>query len=110
MRYLQSISGVFFALTLLLIGSQVHGAEGDREEYFMAVFASQSRPIQSRYSHTFATFVKARHNPSSKKDMLLETHTISWMPQSLDIVLLRRRPEPGVNLDLASSLRWARSV
>ena len=31
------------------------------------------------------------------------------MPQSLDIVILRRRPEPGTNLDLASSLRWAES-
>jgi hypothetical protein len=31
------------------------------------------------------------------------------MPQSLDIVILRRQPEPGANLDLESSLRWAES-
>jgi hypothetical protein len=31
------------------------------------------------------------------------------MPQSLDIVILRRRPEPGTNLDLESSLHWAES-
>jgi hypothetical protein len=32
------------------------------------------------------------------------------MPQSLDIVILRRRPELGANLDLQSSLRWAESM
>src|SRR5260370_37702154 len=33
----------------------------------------------------------------------------SWMTETLEIEVLRRRPEPGVNLDLESSVRWAES-
>ncbi len=32
------------------------------------------------------------------------------MPASLNILVLRRMPEPGVNLDLSATLGWARSV
>jgi hypothetical protein len=64
----------------------------------------------ARSSHTFATFIKATGKGSKEKDDQLEAHTISWMPESLEIAVLRRTPERGVNLDLSATLRWSRSV
>jgi hypothetical protein len=77
--------------------------------YYMTIFSAQADSRDPRRTHSFATFVKAIGTGDSVKDSPIEVHTISWMPQSLDIVILRRRPEPGANLDLASSLRWAES-
>lgn len=54
-------------------------------------------------AHTYAAFVKAVRN-SAGSGKILETHTISWMPESL-VVRLLARPEPGVNLDLKASLQ-----
>jgi hypothetical protein len=79
-----------------------------REAYYMLVFDADGGAPQS--SHTFATFVRATGKGSKEEDDQLEAHTISWMPQSLEIVVLRRAPEPGVNLDLPATLRWAQSV
>jgi hypothetical protein len=39
----------------------------------------------------------------------MESHTISWLPASLNIVLLRRDPEQGKNFDLPSTLKIAKS-
>lgn len=43
-------------------------------------------------SHTFAVFCKC------EGDKIVESRTISWMPQTLDIKVLKRDPEQGVNL------------
>jgi hypothetical protein len=85
--------------------------------YYMTIFSAQAASRDPRRTHSFASFVKAtppsptrgRTERGSAEDYRTEVHTISWMPRSLDIVVLRRRPEPGTNLDLASSLRWAES-
>jgi len=82
-----------------------------RSAYYMIVFASQSESNEPRSSHTFATFVKARGKHESEEDFRIEeAHTISWMPSTLDVVILRLRPEAGANLDLQATLRWADSV
>src|SRR5437016_1116818 len=75
-------------------------AEGPAQSaYYMIVFASQSDTNEPRSAHTFATFVKARGKQESKEDFRIEeAHTISWMPSSLDVVILRLRPQPGTNL------------
>jgi hypothetical protein len=79
--------------------------------YYLLMFASQNGSNQVRFAHTFAAFVKGRGPaPDSAKCEIAEIHTISWVPQTLDVVLLRRRPEPGTNLNLKDSMRWARSV
>jgi hypothetical protein len=80
------------------------------EYYYMIIFSAQNGSNEPRLSHSFATFVKATGTGDSAKDYREESHTISWLPRSLNIVVLRARPEPGTNLDLASSLRWAQSV
>ena len=82
--------------------------EETREAYYMVVFDADGGAARS--SHCFATFVKATGKGSKEEDDQLEPHTISWMPTSLEIAVLRRTPEPGVNLDLSATLRWARSV
>ena len=70
--------------------------------YFMSVFAYETNPRAPQSAHTFATFVKTE----GKK---FEAHTISWLPKSDDIKLLKR-PEAGVNLDLKTTLEKARAT
>jgi len=96
------------ALWLLAVGAPSRAEESD-ESYYMTIFSAQADSRDPRRTHSFATFVKATGTGDAAKKSPIEIHTISWMPRSLDIVVLRRRPEPGINLDLASSLRWAES-
>src|SRR5438132_10704645 len=71
-----------------LTGSMVAEAkEGD--SYYMIVFSSQNESNQPRFAHTFATFVRTSGD-SGAEDAVAEIHTISWMPRSLEIVVVRR--------------------
>jgi hypothetical protein len=94
---------------VLLVASVPAGAQEPNESYYMTIFSAQASSRDPRRTHSFATFVKAKGTGDAAQNSPLEIHTISWMPQSLDIVILRRRPELGVNLDLETSLRWAES-
>jgi hypothetical protein len=94
---------LFTTLSVLFLS----GAARADDRYYMMVFGSETDPFATRYTHTFALFVKAS---GEGKDAKLETQTISWMPRSLSIRVLSRRPEPGVNLGVAESVRWADSV
>jgi hypothetical protein len=69
------------------------------ERYFILVFGSQSTPKRAKYTHTWATVVKATgcDGPDAPT---VEEHTISWMPASLDIQPTSFRVEPGSNLAL----------
>jgi hypothetical protein len=78
--------------------------------YYVVVFGSQRAPNWPRYSHTFATFVKATGAGPSPAAYRLESHTISWSPRTLDVRAARLLPEAGVNLDLHTTLRWAQSL
>jgi hypothetical protein len=79
------------------------------DSYYMAIFASQRDPNQPRFAHTFATFVKVSSQDRSSKEPL-HAVTLSWMPATMNVVLLTRQPEPGRNLDLATSLAAAQRV
>jgi hypothetical protein len=75
------------------------------ERYFVLIFGSQSTPRLARYTHTWATFVKASgEGPASSKCHIDEVFTISWMPANLKIRPLRLRAQQGVNLDLETTL------
>jgi hypothetical protein len=78
------------------------------EHYYVIIFAAQADPPLPRYAHTFATFVRAAG--SSPACCAVEAHTISWLPASGEIRTFRFFPERGANLDLAGSLRFARSL
>jgi hypothetical protein len=75
----------------------------DQRQYLI-VFASQSTPKQAKYTHTWATVIRVTDG-SQGATPAIETHTISWMPATLDIHPLHFRVEPGVNLDLDTTIR-----
>jgi len=97
---------VLVPIVLIMAGASSRAQEPS-ESYYMVIFSAQADSGDPRLTHSFATFVKAIGTGDLAKDYPTEVHTISWMPQSLNIVVLRARPEPGTNLDLPSSLRWA---
>jgi hypothetical protein len=93
-------------LAAFLIGPGTARAD---ETYYMIVFAQQSSTNQVELTHTFATFVKATGEGADKKKYTLDSHTISWMPRSLQPKVIQR-PEEGVNLNLKDSLSHAKAV
>ena len=110
MRF-QTIFLRFSVFVLLSIAANAPaGAQEPAAYYYMMIFSAQAASQDPRLSHSFATFVKATGTGDWSEDYRIESHTISWMPRSLDIVVLRRSPEPGTNLNLQSSLWWAESV
>jgi hypothetical protein len=128
MRYRQAFLGISILCVVLIVGSLIPGMprvfseSGEtgssrpastearlEERYYMIIFACQGDDYQPRSSHTFATFVKASKEGSAQDDRI-DAQTISWLPVSLEVVLLRRRPEPGRNVNLDDSLRWAESI
>ena len=72
------------------------------ERYFLIVFGSQTTPRIGRYTHTWATVVKVTELPGAQP--AVEEHTISWLPDSLDIRVWRLRVEPASNLDLHATI------
>lgn len=86
--------------------------------YFAIIFGSESVPKRGKYSHTWYTIVKATpkdnltttYDPQGNQihyyDLL--AHTISWLPSSLNIRVLKFRPDCGVNLALHPTIRYCR--
>ena len=110
MRFARIFARFSTPIAILLVMASAHSrAQESNESYYMTIFSAQANSRDPRRTHSFATFVKAISTGDSAKDSPIEIHTISWMPASLDIVILRRQPERGANLDLESSLRWAES-
>src|SRR5579884_195754 len=77
------------------------------EHYYVLIWASQRDLRTPRYAHTFATVVHTA-GCAPGPETLLDVDTISWLPATLDIRVLARRPEPGVNLTLPETLEYAR--
>ena len=91
--------------------AQLNGQELSRlpvppnERYYLLLFGSQDALHRPKYTHTWATVVKATCTPGCP-DPALEVHTISWLPTSLDIRPLSREVEPGTNLGLNDTLNY----
>jgi hypothetical protein len=90
-------------LVAVVLGSATSMAAAD-ERYFVLVFGSQSHPKLLRYTHTWATFVRAVGEGPDPNNWVLYQHTISWLPQSLKVRVWNPVPETGVNLDLYQTL------
>jgi hypothetical protein len=90
-------------VVLYLASFAAEASAADR--YFVMIFGSESSPKRARFTHTWATVVKATAEPGDKEAYSLESQTISWMPASLKIRPLALRPECGVNLGLQATLR-----
>jgi hypothetical protein len=80
------------------------------EFYYLIVFAVEGEVNLPRYAHTFATFVKATGRGPCSQCYTVEARTISWLPVTGEVRVARFAPEPGVNHDLAGSLRWAANL
>ena len=78
-------------------------ANGD-EFYYVMIFGSQSKPKLMQFTHTWATFIRAVGEGPDANNYTVYQHTISWLPQSLDVQTWSLVPEPGVNLDLYATL------
>ncbi len=76
------------------------------ERYYLLVFGSEKAVRVPRYTHTWATVVRTVEAAGSAPQVA-ETHTISWMPASLEIRPWRFTPEPGRNLELHETVRMA---
>lgn len=87
--------------------ARLTGAELDQfprspdDRYYVIVFGSESFPKQPRYTHSWATVVRAVGGT------VVESHTISWLPAKIDINPLRFAVEPGANVDLCTTLKNA---
>ena len=91
-------------LVLVLLGALLNESASADEHYFAMIFGSQSKPKQLRYTHTWGIFVRAVGEGPNLSTYNLELSTISWLPRTLDIKVLRPWPEPGINLDLYQTL------
>jgi hypothetical protein len=92
------------ALLLALLVSQSAAAS---EFYYVVIFGSQRSATEPAHTHSFATFVRVMGKGPYPNPATLQSWTISWMPRSMDIELYRLLPEPGISLDLQTTLRWA---
>lgn len=92
---------IFAALALLAPRTVQAG-----EQYFMLIFGAQSRPKVPRLTHTFATIVKVAEGAADCPPSI-EAYTISWLPRTLKVKPYRLHDEPGYNLTLEETLRWA---
>jgi hypothetical protein len=92
------------ATLAVLLALAAHAPARAETYYFGMVFGSQPSPKRLRYTHTWATFVKATGEGPDLSTYALEVRTISWLPRSLDVRVLNPFPEPGVNLDLHQTI------
>jgi hypothetical protein len=75
------------------------------ERYYVLIFGSQSHPKLLRYTHTWATFVRAMGDDPDPRRETVYQHTISWLPATLNVRVWSPFPEPGINLDLYTTLQ-----
>lgn len=103
MSRLSTRMGSFGLGLWLLLGSVAPIAAEER--YFVMVFGSESVPKRPKYTHTWATMVRAVSDPSKPHGYAFDWQTISWMPRTLNIRPITLRGECGVNLSLEATLR-----
>src|SRR3989442_4533854 len=98
----------FVVLALLAQATRAQQqAKAEQEgKYYMVIFGSVGGTAAPRTSHVFATFVKA---DGLDKNSKLEIHTISWLPETLNVAPVVP-PERGKNLDLPATMAWAKSL
>src|SRR5262249_46205036 len=88
----------------VVLGWAAPAGEAAGDSYYAIVFGSQTRPKLLRYTHPWAPFIRAADSGTPGQP-ILEAHTISWLPESMNIQTWTPIPEPGVNLDLEQTLR-----
>jgi hypothetical protein len=105
MRSIRRIGVAALAVVFLVLVASGPSSASATERYYVLIFGSQSQPKRLRYTHTWATFIRAVGEGSDPNGYTLYHHTISWLPQTLEVRVWAPFPEPGVNLDLYETLR-----
>ena len=90
----QRIRPVVIALLGLAFALSAGETRGE-EFYYVMIFGSQSRPKLLQYTHTWATFVRAVGEGPDASNYCVYQHTISWLPQSLDVRTWSSSPSRG---------------
>jgi hypothetical protein len=67
------------------------------------LFGSQTTPRIPRHTHSWATMVKVTEREGAEP--IIETHTISWLPDSGQIRAWRLHVEPGSNVELHATIK-----
>ncbi|WP_169980181.1 hypothetical protein [Tautonia rosea] len=107
MRLRNGVRGSCVLLALLFCGGISQSAAD--EQYYVVIFGSQSRPKLLRYTHTWATFIRAEGYGSDPAGWQIQHHTISWLPATLDVKVWNPKPEPGINLGLYETIAAVRA-
>ena len=103
---MKQVYRLFLIFALALAGSlRAAGIAAADDYYFGMIFGSQSQPKQLRYTHTWLTMVHAYGEGPDLNTYNLELNTISWLPATLEVKVLRPWPEPGVNLYLYQTIQ-----
>ena len=76
------------------------------DHYYVIIFGSQSTPKLPRYTHTWATFIRACDDDGDVRQSPLQVDTISWLAADMEVRALRLRAEPGRNFDLETTLHF----
>jgi hypothetical protein len=74
------------------------------ERFYITLFASQTSPRIPRLTHSWGTVLRVVDQGEGKPP-LVESHTISWLPATLEIHPWSFHTEKAVNLDLHATLR-----
>ena len=77
------------------------------ERYYMIIFGAERGVFEPQYTHSWGVFVRACGEGPCPESYRLEAYVISWLPQTMEIRLLALRPEPGWNVELHRTIRWA---
>jgi hypothetical protein len=79
------------------------------EEYYLLMFGSQQIPNRPSHSHSFATFVKVVSQddvkPGEIAPVVIESRTVSWLPETMEVHALALIREPGQNFELHTTIR-----
>ncbi len=94
-----------FAAALFIAWSAAAATAVADEYCFAMIFGSESQPKRLRYTHTWVTLVRAVGEGPDLNSYALDQSTISWLPRTLEVKVLRPWPEPGINLDLYQTLK-----
>jgi hypothetical protein len=76
------------------------------ERFYITLFGSQTTPRIPRLVHSWGTVVHVVDQGEGRPP-LVESHTISWMPATLEIHPWNFHTEKPVNLSLHETLRYA---
>ena len=74
------------------------------ERFYITLFASQSTPRIPRLTHSWGTVIHVVDQGKGGPP-LVEYHTISWLPATLEVRTWNFHTEKAVNLDLHETLR-----